>query len=118
MWMNASTTGEHGTALQFAAGEDNVNVLLDHGADICQALRSPWHLKMDSRRPRLLKIRIKLLVNQWRRAVRVQVITMLWRRHLLALYTHVHFKPGSAGQQASFEDFRAAVKQLTELKLC
>ena len=106
------------TALQFAAGEDNVNVLLDHGADLCQALLSPSHFKMDSRRPRLLKIRIKLLVNQWRRAVRVQIISMLWRRHLLALYTHVHFKPGSPGQHASFEEFRAAAKQLTELKLC
>uniref|UniRef100_A0A7S0PZZ6 Ankyrin repeat domain-containing protein n=1 Tax=Coccolithus braarudii TaxID=221442 RepID=A0A7S0PZZ6_9EUKA len=107
------------TALQFAAGDDNVNVLLQHGADLCQALSSPWHFKMDSRRPRLMKMRIHSLFDHWRRAVRVLIISMLWRHCLHDLffyvrdYLHGLYRcniPGIARGRAAFEVYQSAVQ--------
>lgn len=101
------------TALHFADGEENVAVLLDNGADLAATLRSPWHFKMDSRRPLLMKIRARQLVSLWRSSVRIGVIRNLWIRYITSLYGHVCFRPGSVGELECRKEFEDAVASLT-----
>jgi ankyrin repeat protein len=62
------------TALHFAEGQEIIDLLLEYGADLKQTLASPWHFKMDSRRPHLMRIHVHKLISRWRRSVRVDMI--------------------------------------------